>query len=127
MSKNIVETEGPQITSQLGAYALRAGLERLYARMRMHTPTRSGTHMHVRTRKHAHKDQYVILITFPRPQWFRERALMFRYTYIACLVGPVHVTNRTKLNGGYFLIVTVIAVSEPFNRIFLRTEYTCTM
>jgi hypothetical protein len=25
MSKNIVETEGPQMTSQYGAYALRAG------------------------------------------------------------------------------------------------------
>ena len=25
MSKNVVETEGPQMTSQYGAYALRAG------------------------------------------------------------------------------------------------------
>jgi hypothetical protein len=38
------------------AYALRAGLARLYARMRMHTPSRSGTHTH------AHADQYVILL-----------------------------------------------------------------
>ena len=30
MSKNVVETEGPQMTSQYGAYALRAGLARLY-------------------------------------------------------------------------------------------------
>jgi hypothetical protein len=42
ISKNIVETEGPQVTSQYGAYALHAGLARLYARMRMHTPTRPG-------------------------------------------------------------------------------------
>jgi hypothetical protein len=49
-SKNWVETEGPQMTSQYGAYALRAGLARLYARMRMHTPTRSGTHRHARAR-----------------------------------------------------------------------------
>jgi hypothetical protein len=42
MSKNIVETEGPQMTSQHGTYALRAGLARLYARMCMNTPTRPG-------------------------------------------------------------------------------------
>jgi hypothetical protein len=52
MSKNVVETEGPQMTSQYGAYALHAGLARLHARMRMHTPTRT----------HAHTDQYVILV-----------------------------------------------------------------
>ena len=86
MSKNVVETEGPQMTSQHGAYALRAGLARLYARMRMHTPTRPGTHMHARTRKHAHTDQYVILIAFLQQQWFREHASMLRYTYIASLV-----------------------------------------
>jgi hypothetical protein len=49
MSKNIVETKGSQMTSQYGAYALRAGLARLCACMRMHTPTRLGTHMHART------------------------------------------------------------------------------
>jgi hypothetical protein len=45
MSKNIVETEGPQM-SQHGAYALRAGLARLYARMRLHTSTRPRNYMH---------------------------------------------------------------------------------
>jgi hypothetical protein len=60
MSKNTVETEGPQMTSQYGAYALRAGLSRLYARMRMQTFTRSEpTCTHARTRNHAHADQYV--------------------------------------------------------------------
>ena len=62
MSKNLVETEGPQVTSKYGAYALRAGLARLYARMRKHTFMRPGNHMHARTHKHAHTDQYVILI-----------------------------------------------------------------
>jgi hypothetical protein len=89
-----VETEGPQITSQYGAYALRAGLARLYARMRMHTPTRSGTHKHPRTRKHAHTDQYVILIAFTQQQRFREHASTLCYTYIACLViNYVHAKN----------------------------------
>ena len=70
MSKNIEETEGPQMTSQYCANASRAGLARLYARMRMHTPTR----------KHAHIDQYVIPIALPQQQWFRERASLLRYT-----------------------------------------------
>jgi hypothetical protein len=49
------------MTSQYGAYTLRAGLAGLYVRMRMHTATRPSTHMHARTRKHAHTDQYVML------------------------------------------------------------------
>jgi hypothetical protein len=49
MSKNVVETKGPQMTSQHGVYALRALLPRLHIRMRMHTPTRRGTHVHART------------------------------------------------------------------------------
>ena len=86
MSKNTVETGVPQTTSQYGAYALRAGLGRLHALMGMGTPTRSGTHMHACTRKHAHTGQYVILTAFPQQQWFRKRASVLRYTYIACLV-----------------------------------------
>ena len=53
MSKNVAETEGPQMTSQYGANALRAGLARLNAGMRMHTPMRSDTHMHARTHAQA--------------------------------------------------------------------------
>ena len=48
------------MTSQYGEYALHAGLVRLYAHTRMHTPTRPDTQMHARTRKHAHTGQYVI-------------------------------------------------------------------
>ena len=53
MLKNMVITEGPQMTSQHGAYALHAGLARLHARMRMHTPTRPGTDMHACKRRHV--------------------------------------------------------------------------
>jgi len=35
--------------------------------------------------RHTHSE-YVVLIAFPRQQWFRERASMLRHTYIACLV-----------------------------------------
>ena len=60
------EIQGSQMTSQLGACALCAGLARLYARIRMHMPTRPDNHMHARThartRKRANMDQYVILL-----------------------------------------------------------------
>ena len=79
MSKNVEETEWPRMTSQYGAYALRAVLAKLYARMR----------------KHAHTDQYVILIAFPQQQWFHERASILRYTYIACLVATF--SNRERI------------------------------
>jgi hypothetical protein len=59
--KNMVETEWPQMTSQYGAYALYAGLARLHALMRMHTPTHRGC-MHART----YTDQQVVLTAFPR-------------------------------------------------------------
>jgi hypothetical protein len=62
----VVQTEGPQMTSQYDAYALRAGLARLNRLMRMHTPTRPGTHMHARTHARARKltqtnKQYLLL------------------------------------------------------------------
>jgi hypothetical protein len=41
------------------------------------------------THTHIHSltlSEYVIFIAFPRQQWFRERAPVFLYTYIACLV-----------------------------------------
>ena len=66
MLKNAVETAGPQMTSQYGSYALHAEKARLHALMRMHTPPRPSTHMHERTRNHAHTDQYLILIVFPQ-------------------------------------------------------------
>jgi hypothetical protein len=85
MSKNMAETKGPQMTSQYGAYALRAGLARLYAHALAHAAWVT-TCTHAWTRKHAHTDQYVILIALPQQQWFSERASLLRYTYIACLV-----------------------------------------
>ena len=81
MSKNVVETEGPQMTSQHGAYALHHGLARLHALTRMHTPTRLGTHMHTRATcthrpiSNTYCFSTVILI--------RKRASILRYTYIA--------------------------------------------
>jgi hypothetical protein len=62
----MAETEGPQMMSQHGAYALRAGLlARLHPRMHMHTPTRLGSHMHARIRTHR---QISNTFCFPRQQ-----------------------------------------------------------
>ena len=53
------------MTSQYGTYALRAALPRLYARMRMQTPTCQGTHMHAaRASMHTHTHQYITLMLF---------------------------------------------------------------
>ena len=71
----------------------------------MPTPTSQGTHPHARTRPHT--DKYVILIAFSLQQWFRERASMLRYTYIAFLLQAAEecvlfssllVTPREQLN-----------------------------
>jgi hypothetical protein len=82
------------MTSQYGAYRLRAGLGRLYIFMRMHTPTRPGTHMHARASIHT-QTLYVVLIAFPLQQWFRKRASVLRYTmYIGCIVGLIMANNK---------------------------------
>ena len=43
MSKNMVKPEGPQITSQYGAYALPTGLASLHVRPRTRVPTQTNT------------------------------------------------------------------------------------
>ena len=81
ISKNVLETEGPQMTSQYGAYAFRAGLARLCARMRMHTPTSPGTHMHARTHTPINNTYCFSTATI-----IRESTSLLRYTYIVFLV-----------------------------------------
>ena len=78
------------MTTQYCAHALRAGLARLHARMRMHMPKRPGNHMqartHARTHTHAYTDQNVILIAFPQkkrfanaPHCYVKRAFMLLF------------------------------------------------
>jgi hypothetical protein len=67
------------MTSQYGAYAICT-----YAHAHAHPLGYSHARTHVRTRKHAHTDEYVILIAFPQ-QWFRERVSMLRYTTLPVL------------------------------------------
>jgi hypothetical protein len=39
---------------------------------------------YLRIHRHKHSE-YVILIAFQLEQWLNERALMLRYTFVACL------------------------------------------
>ena len=55
MSKNM-ETEGPHMTSQYGAYALHAALIRLH--VRKHTPASVHTHTHT----HTHRNMQHLLL-----------------------------------------------------------------
>ena len=83
MSKNVMETECSQMTSQYGAYALHAGLLRLHAFMHMHTPTRPGTHMHEHACAHEPISNTYYFFT---ATMIRKRASILRYTYIAPLI-----------------------------------------
>ena len=44
--------------------------------------------------------EYLIVIASPLQQWLRERAPVFRYTYIACLVG-------VNVSYNYFLLFPI--------------------
>ena len=81
----------------------------------MHTPTRQGTHTHART----HTDKYVVLIAFPRQRWFRERASLLCYTYIASLVTHTRARARARTR-------TRTPVSVLFIRAVLYL-YTCSL
>jgi hypothetical protein len=63
------------MTSQYGT-CVACCISRLYARMRMHMPTRPCIHLNIHTHEHGHTDQYVILIAFPQQQWFCECATL---------------------------------------------------
>ena len=110
MSKNWVETEEPQMTSQYSAYALRAGLARLHGRTRMPTPTRPDTHVDARACTHRPVSN---IYCFFMATVIRERASILRHTYIACLVitetacvycavrtGSLNVIQFVGLSGG---------------------------
>ena len=49
-------------------------------------PTNKQTNKQTNKHTHTHTQQYIILNAFTRQQWLRERSLVLRYTYTACLV-----------------------------------------
>jgi hypothetical protein len=48
--------------------------------------THARTHTHAITNTHTHTHTQICNTVLPLKQWFRERALMLRYSFIACLV-----------------------------------------
>ena len=81
MSKNMVEPEEPQMTSQYGAYELHASYASLHTCMRMQTPTRLSTRTHARTHT-----QICDTYCFFTATMVHQHASVLRYVYIVCLV-----------------------------------------
>ena len=68
----MVKPEGPQMTSQYGAYELHAKKARL--------------RIHARTRTHAYTHNIHYIYCFSTAAMIRERGSVLRYMYIVCLV-----------------------------------------
>ena len=49
---------------------------REHAHAHAHAPGQEHARMHAPKRTHTHRDEYVILITFARQEWFREQTSM---------------------------------------------------
>ena len=82
MSKYMVDPDRPQISMWLMRIACPRTPARAPARTRAHT----NRHTHGWAHTHAQKHPELCNIAFPQQQWFRKRATVLRYTYIACLV-----------------------------------------
>ena len=95
MSKYVVETEGLQMTSQYGAYALRAGSARLHARMRMHTPTLPGTHMdkHAQTCTHSPIYNNYCFSSATTVSWTRLSVTLYGYCLYCSTLRLHHVSS----------------------------------
>jgi hypothetical protein len=75
------------MTSQHGAHALHAGLGRLHALTRKHTPTRPGAHMHAHT--HACTPRPINnTYCFSTATMIRERVSVFRHIYKVVQIWP---------------------------------------
>ena len=88
MSKNMVQTDRPQMTSQYGAYALQLDWHaymHLYPCSRPRVPVPTCTH--ARTRMHACTHRPINnTYCFSMAKIIREPSSLLRYTYIARLV-----------------------------------------
>jgi hypothetical protein len=115
MSKNVEVPKRSQMT-----------VWRMRAECRISKAAR--THMHAPGHQHTRK--YVILIAFPRQQWFRERASMLRYTYIACLVSFYELFNNFMRITPVHLQLQLSALPDPLTKhasTKMESEYSCTL
>jgi hypothetical protein len=84
MSKNLVETERPQLTIQYGVYDIQCWIsnaKRAHAQAHAYAP--GHPHVYTRAYTHRHVSNTYCLST---ARMIRERASVLRYTYIVCLV-----------------------------------------
>ena len=97
--ENVVEPETPQmaIWRRFACWISKS------TRAQAHASACVPTHKSART----HTQQYVILIAFPRQQWFRERTSMLRYIYIARLVFSVAQKPKSGLGSWISLSVSL--------------------
>jgi hypothetical protein len=67
--------------------------------------------------------EYVILIAFPPQQWLKERPLMLRYTYLACLVSfyCVRCNTQAQLLVLYLLLVTPSIIHSTISELHKST------
>ena len=103
MSKNMVEPGRPQTIWRMPVawWISKATHVQAHAQARTHTPapthmhtrtlTHARAHTHIRARAHTHTHTHTEIcnklhISYPQQQWFRERASVLRYMYIACLL-----------------------------------------
>ena len=98
MWKNVIEPDRPQM---------------IIRRMRIACwiPKAADTH-----------SEYVIIIDFSLKQWLRERASMFCYTYIACLVSAWDgATRSSTLSPVSFSALFYVLVSYTARNLIMRT------
>ena len=123
MSKNVGEPERPQITI---LHMRVACWLKLHAHTHMHKTTRPG-HPHARIKK------YVILIAFPRQQWFRKRTsyvTLFVHC-LSCCISPriiVYDINTQHVSHNLYLVHTYkgyLRIDKTYNTIFFKTSVDC--
>jgi hypothetical protein len=94
MPKNVVDAEGPQMTSQYGAYVLHAGYARLHALTFMHMLTLPVTqpHKHARTHTRAQTQKQICNINCC------FKATMFSRTHPNVMLLYVHCVSYLSFN-----------------------------
>jgi hypothetical protein len=114
MSKNIAETEGPQMTLQYGAYALPAWVARLYAHTRMRIPTHPATHMHGQARIHRPICNACCFYTATMVTWTRFNITL----HVPCLSCSYYIYLESRVSDvlyhGYLPHRHDIAQSETY-------------
>jgi hypothetical protein len=57
--------------------------------------------------------EYAIRITFPWPQWLRERASVLRYTFVACFVAILGLLTESGKKNVSRRVYEILKISPP--------------